>query len=116
MSEKKRDFSHFPTSVEQGLGRDRSPRYKRMRALVVGLCLSALGVGGFVLQTVVPEFTAPELSVNVRDGLCPQVKPMTPTKHSEIWDKLVEKSTTEEYKTRAIEWLSGAVRIRCVLC
>jgi len=115
MSEKKRDFSRLPTSVEQGVRHDRSPRYQRTRTLVVGLCLCALGMGSFVLRTVTPELAAPELSVNVREGLCPQVKPMTPVKHSAIWDKLVEKSATEEYKARAIEWLSGAVRIRYVL-
>lgn len=116
MSEKKPDFSGLPTSVEQRFGHHQSPRCKRMRTLVVGLCLCALGIGGFVLRTVTPELPAPELSTNVGGGLCPQVKPMTPAKHSAIWDELVEKSATEEYKARAIEWLSGAVGIRCVLC
>ena len=115
MSEKKPDLSGLPTSLEQGLRHDRSPRCKRMRTLLVGLCLCALGMGGFVLRTVAPELAAPELSANVRDRLCPQAKPMTPAKHSAIWDKLVEKSATEEYKARAIEWLSGAVRVRYVL-
>ncbi|KAF9646522.1 carboxypeptidase S, partial [Thelephora ganbajun] len=44
---------------------------------------------------------------------CPQAKPITPTEHSAIWESLLEKSTTDgEYRARAIEWLSGAVRVR----
>ena len=39
---------------------------------------------------------------------------MSPIRHSAIWDTLVAKSTTDEHRARAIEWLSGAVRIRYV--
>jgi len=114
MSEKKQDFVGLPTNVEL-IGSDRSQRCKRTRGLVVGLCLGALGMGGFVLRTIAPKFAAPEPSVYVGNALCPQAKPMTPIKHSAIWDTLVGKPATEEYKTRAIEWLSGAVRVRFVL-
>jgi hypothetical protein len=113
MSEKKEDFAGLPTSVE--LTRlDRSPRCKRTKALVVGLCLGVLGAGGFVLRTIAPKLAAPELSVQTATALCPQAKPITPVKHSAIWDRLTERSATDEHKARAIEWLSGAVRVRYV--
>ena len=113
MSEKEQGFAGLPTAVEFAR-LNRSPRCKRTKALVVGLCLGALGMGGFVLQTIAPKFATTEPSVQVENALCPQAKPMTPIKHSEIWNTLVEKSTTDEHKAQAIEWLSGAVRIPCV--
>ena len=109
MSDKKQDFSGLPTSAKHvELG---SPSgYKRTRALAIGLCLGLLGTGGFVLRTVAPKFAVSK-SHHDPAALCPQVKPITPTKHSAIWESFTEKTTTDEYKTRAIEWLCGAVRI-----
>ena len=107
MSDKKQDFAGLPTSVEPvKLG---SPsRSKRIKALVVGLCLGLLGTGGFVLQSIAPGFA---VSKPHPTALCPQVNPIAPAKHPAIWESLVERSTTDEYKTRAIEWLGGAVRV-----
>lgn len=106
MPEKKLDRAGLPTSV--GLV---GPRplfsYNRTRALVIGLCIGALGLGSFVLQTLVVQ----ELPAHVANGLCPQAKPVAPIKNSAIWDALAKRSTSDEYKERAIEWLSGAVRI-----
>jgi len=108
---KKQDFAGLPTSVE-AVRLERPSRSKRTKALVIGLCLGVLGTGGFVLQTGAPAFAVSKPSAT---ALCPQPKPIAPIKHSAIWEGLVEKSTTAEYKTRAIEWLSGAVRIQYVL-
>ena len=107
MSDKKQDFSDLPTGVEPvKLG---SPsRSKRTKALAIGLCLGLLGTGGFVLRSIAPGFAASKPHPTT---LCPQVKPITPTKRSAIWESFVERSTTDEYKTRAIEWLGGAVRV-----
>jgi len=107
MSDKKQDFTGLPTSVEPiKLG---SPsRSKRIKALVVGLCLGLLGTGGFVLQSIAPGFA---VSKPHPTALCPQVNPIAPAKHPAIWESLVERFTTDEYKTRAIEWLGGAVRV-----
>lgn len=115
MSEKKQDLAGLPTSVAL-VRHDRPSRYKRTRALVIGLCLGALGTGAFVLRTIAPTLAVPELSVQVTSTLCPQVKPITPLKHSSIWKSLLEKSATDEYKAHAIELLSGAVRIRYLCC
>jgi len=108
-SDKKQNFAGLPTSVEPvQLG---SPsRSKRTKALAIGLCLGLLGTGGFVLRSIAPKFAGSEPHHDPA-ALCPQVKPITPTKHSAIWESFVEKTTTDEYKTRAVEWLGGAVRV-----
>lgn len=46
--------------------------------------------------------------------LCPQATVITPKKHILIWESLLKESTTEEYKEKAVEWLSGAIQIPCV--
>lgn len=49
--------------------------------------------------------------------LCPQSDALLPSKHTDIWNQLVNnKFTTDEFKKKAIELLSGAVQIRCVKC
>jgi len=108
----KRDFAGLPMGVEH-VRLDRPPRYKRKMVIVIGLCL---GAGAFISRTISPTFAALELSAQVANTLCPQAKPITPIKHSAIWDSLVGKSATDEPKARAIEWLSGAVRVPYVLC
>lgn len=115
MSEKKQDFTGLPTAVEL-VGPNRSPRCKRTKTFAIGLCLGVLGMGGFVLRTIIPKLATPESFVRAENALCPQAKPMTPVKHSAIWDGLMERSTTDGHKARAIEWLSGAVRVRYVPC
>ena len=107
MSDKKQDFSGLPTSAKHtGLGPP-SIR-KRTKTLAIGLCLGLLGTGGFFSRTIAPNFA---VSKPHPTALCPQAKSIIPLKHSEVWESLVERSTTDEYKTRAIEWLGGAVRV-----
>ena len=109
MSDKKQYFAGLPTSVKLG-----SPsRCKRTKVLAIGLCLGLLGTGGYVGRTIAPGFS---VSKPHPTALCPQVNPITPTKHSAIWESFVERTTTDEYKTRAIEWLGRAVRIPYVYC
>ena len=114
MPEKKQNLAGLPTTIEVSK-LDRPCGHKRTKALVIGLCLGVLAAAGFVLRTATPTFTVLEPSVQAASALCPQAKPITPTKHSAIWESLIEKSATDEHKTRAIEWLSGAVRNRYVL-
>jgi len=114
MSDKKQNLAGLPTSTEPvKLG---SPsRCNRTKALAIGLCLGLLGAGGFV-----PPAIATKLAVSKPHhdpaAPCPQVEPIIPTKHSAIWESFLENSTTDEYKTRAIEWLGGAVRVPYVCC
>lgn len=110
MSEKQ-DSAGLPSSFKPI--RSHPPfNYKHTKALVIGLCLGALGVGGFFLRI----FDVQEASVQVANELCPQVKPIIPVEHVAIWDALVNRSASDEYKVRTIERLSGAVRIRYALC
>lgn len=111
MSGKKSDLAVLPSSVKLTKF-NRPPANKRAKTLVIGLCLGALGAGGFILRTILPTLPFTESPVRVANGVCPQAKPITPVKHSAIWESLVERSTSDEFKERAIEWLGGAVRIR----
>ncbi|KAG1908133.1 uncharacterized protein F5891DRAFT_1179654 [Suillus fuscotomentosus] len=43
--------------------------------------------------------------------LCPQVDELVPEKNGVIWESLQHVYSTEEFETRAIDWLGGAVRI-----
>ena len=111
MSEKNQDLAGPPASIEFAVPY-RPSKSKRTRAFIIGLCLGALGTGGFVLRTIAPTFGFPNPFAEVAtERLCPQAKVVTPRKYSEIWENLLEKSATDEYQTRVIEWLSGAVRI-----
>ena len=43
--------------------------------------------------------------------ICPQFNALTPQKNAVLWDSLSVNISSPEFKTRAIDWLSGAVRI-----
>ncbi|KAG1788203.1 uncharacterized protein HD556DRAFT_1434081 [Suillus plorans] len=43
--------------------------------------------------------------------LCPQVDELVPEKNGVVWESIQHVYSTEEFKTRAIDWLGGAVRI-----
>ncbi|KLO11594.1 carboxypeptidase S [Schizopora paradoxa] len=43
--------------------------------------------------------------------LCPQAKPVVPSKHKELWESIGASYDTSEFKDRAVEWLRDAVRI-----
>ena len=69
----------------------------------VGSCLGALWTG-FVLRTITPTLGFPNPFAEVRTArLCPQAKVVTPAKHSEVWESLLEKVATDEYQVRVIE-------------
>ena len=93
---------------------DRPSRYKRVKALVVGLFLGVLGVGGLALHTIIPTLAFSNPPAQVTNSLCPQAKPITPVKHSAVWNTLVDGSASDNHRDRAIEWLSGAVRVKYV--
>ena len=111
MSEKNQDFAGLPANIELAVPH-RPSKPKRTRVFIIGLCLGALGAGGFVLRTIAPTVGFPNPFAEVGTArLCPQAKAVTPIKHSGIWESLLEKSATDEYQARVIEWLGGAVRI-----
>lgn len=47
--------------------------------------------------------------------LCPQSDILIPSKHADIWNQLVNnKFTTDEFKKKAVDLLSGAVQVKYV--
>lgn len=47
-------------------------------------------------------------------ALCPQQEPLAPFAHSKLADELMETYATDEFEKKAIDWLSGAVKIAYV--
>lgn len=47
--------------------------------------------------------------------LCAQAEVLTPQMHADLWDSLGDTIQSDQFKTRAINWLSGAVQIPYVL-
>lgn len=45
---------------------------------------------------------------------CPQSDPLYPKQHAELWESLKRDFDEEAFRTRAVAWLGGAVRIPCV--
>ncbi|HEX3641492.1 MAG TPA: hypothetical protein VHV10_09395 [Ktedonobacteraceae bacterium] len=114
MSKKTRHLSGLPATVNL-VRPNHLPSHKRVKTLVIGLWLGALGAGCFILWTIIPTLAAPGLSVQLANQQCPQVKLMTPVQHFGMWNALVERSTFDKFREHAVEWLSGAVRVRFVL-
>lgn len=50
-----------------------------------------------------------------RQAVCPQVGQLLPDSNKELWEKLSDQISTDEFKTTAIQWLSGAVQVPYVL-
>lgn len=49
------------------------------------------------------------------EHLCPQSDALVPSAHADIWNQLVNnKFTTDEFKKKAVDLLSGAVQIKCI--
>ena len=45
------------------------------------------------------------------DGLCPQAPELIPVKNNALWKTLTEIYGTEVFRSKAVDWLSGAVQI-----
>ena len=71
-----------------------------MWGLAVGASLNALGI--------IPD---PEYPADALVKQCPQVSAVVPVKNSELWSSLGQTFVTDSFKSRAVEWLGGAVRV-----
>ena len=82
-----------------------------VKALLVGMsawaCLHALGLAP------VPEVAVDALfpALYTAESQCPQVSAIVPEKSSELWTSLGETYASDAFKSRAAEWLGGAVRV-----
>ena len=45
------------------------------------------------------------------DDVCPQVSELIPEKNYELWESLSNAYSTDSFKLKAIDWLSGAVQV-----
>ena len=45
------------------------------------------------------------------DDVCPQVSKLIPEKNYELWESLSNAYSTDSFKLKAIDWLSGAVQV-----
>lgn len=45
------------------------------------------------------------------NDVCPQVSELLPGKNYELWDSLSNTYSTDSFKLKAINWLSGAVQV-----
>jgi len=81
----------------------------KIALVVLAICVSTYFIkrpSGFPIQVGALEDGA---------DLCPQVDELVPEKNGMIWESLQDMYGTEDFKTRAVDWLGGAVRIPCVV-
>lgn len=108
--------------LEDALSDTRKPRpmYSRIieiaNWLCVVVCLYALLIvfspTAFRSQ---PRTALKGLPESDSQDLCPQETPLTPVANHEINSALENVYSTGEFKTRATNWLAGAVRVPCAL-
>jgi hypothetical protein len=48
------------------------------------------------------------------EGLCPQSDVLYPARHAQLWRRLGRDFDDDAFTARAVSWLGGAVRVRCV--
>ncbi|RPD64399.1 carboxypeptidase S [Lentinus tigrinus ALCF2SS1-7] len=91
--------------------RSTSAGLRFVKGLLVGIalwtCLHAAGVAR-VPACLSDALVGEEYNAEAQ---CPQVSAVTPEKSSELWSSLGETLSTDAFKTRAVEWLGGAVRV-----
>lgn len=44
--------------------------------------------------------------------ICPQVSELIPEKNYELWESLARTYSTDSFKLKAVNWLSGAIQVR----
>ena len=102
----------LPSSTTEAapIKRTTSAGLRLVKGLLVGIalwtCLNAAGlarVPACVSDALVGEYEA--------EAQCTQVSAVAPEKNSELWGLFGETISTDAFKTRAVEWLGGAVRV-----
>ncbi|RDX54257.1 carboxypeptidase S [Lentinus brumalis] len=102
----------LPSTTTEAAPTKKSPSagLRLVKGLLVGIalwtCLNAAGlapVPGCVSDGLLRGYKAEEQ--------CPQVSAVTPDKNNALWTALGETFSTDAFKTRAVEWLGGAVRV-----
>lgn len=83
-----------------------------VKALLVGVglfvCLNAVGL------SPIPRCVTDRLSSEHHwkaEEQCAQSTAVVPTRNAELWGSLGDTYSTDAFKSRAVEWLGGAVRV-----
>ena len=92
-------------------------RSRIAKRLVLGLSLAVLSIWSLSSRISSPQFrvgSLATLSQPFSSDSCPQPTQITPREHAFVWEGLLREVVTEEYKRKAVEWLSGSIQITCV--
>ena len=87
------------------------------KVLTFGLSLAALSIWSFSPHLFPSRLCGSSHTTPSRlapSDLCPQLTAITPERHVQIWENLLREAVTEQYKEKAVNWLSGAIQIVCV--
>jgi len=92
------------------------PNWQESKWRVLGLVALLAGVLTVVLRHYVdlPSgsiATQRLLDHNQGAKICPQWDPLYPKQHAELWESLKRDFDEKAFRTRAVAWLGGAVRI-----
>ncbi|PIL24979.1 hypothetical protein GSI_12866 [Ganoderma sinense ZZ0214-1] len=83
-----------------------------VKALLFGVglfvCLNAVGLSP--IPRCVTDRLAPDHHWKAEEQ-CPQATAVVPTKNAELWNSLGDTYGTDAFRSRAVEWLGGAVRV-----
>ncbi|EJD07406.1 carboxypeptidase S [Fomitiporia mediterranea MF3/22] len=82
--------------------------WERIAFLCVGL--AGIFVGLHAIQ-LYEDISQDSFGIDPPQDLCPQPDELLPEKNRAIWDTFSERLGTEEFKSKAADWLGGAVRI-----
>ncbi|KAG0709347.1 hypothetical protein DFH29DRAFT_1027583 [Suillus ampliporus] len=75
----------------------------------IGLVALAIFASTYIIKT--PLNGIPTGNLKHGADLCPQADELVPEKNGAIWESIGHTYGTDEFKTRAVDWLGGAVRI-----
>ena len=95
-----------------------APRLQKPQRWVLGLV--ALFASVFVAALRYADLHGGPFSSMTRSShhektdLCPQANALYPSHHAQLWENLGREFDGDEFRTRAVNWLAGAIRIRYV--
>jgi hypothetical protein len=92
-----------------------APRLQKPQRWVLGLV--ALFASVFVVALRYADLHGGPFSSVMRSShrektdLCPQANALYPSQHAQLWESLGREFDGDEFRTRAVNWLAGAIRI-----
>ncbi|KAK7457811.1 hypothetical protein VKT23_010153 [Stygiomarasmius scandens] len=65
----------------------------------------------YLFSTVKRSLWPSEVGIGRNESLCAQPSPLFPKVHGELWKELQDGFEKEEFQSKAVEWLAGAVKV-----